>query len=354
MIKRITIALVIMLALLLISACALFIAVPRENLKSAVRDMLGEHLGAIRMLGAWNTNAEKAFDLMDEKRRELGENAIAWFIESDQHGRLVPTVKWVEKKDKDIKSILLGDVVTDYYNEKELSAFHKMMSSVDNKICVFGNHDIFTKSAENANYEKLTAWFEADGKIADTAHGYFSVIDEEKRVKYLVISPYMINLETGNNGIDVAVGTQQMTWLLSEMNAEDGCDIVVLMHQLFTDAHEDRNGKGQGYADAPPILENLWNVMKDRRNKRSGSITDSEGVNHTYDFSAVQTELLCSLHGHAHNELMMTEEGMTAYVADWLGNDYNCAFGLVNRDDNEMYIWRFDKANVYDMLTLPI
>ena len=63
LIKRITIALVIMLALLLISACALFIAVPRENLKSAVRDMLGEHLGAIRMLGAWNTNAEKAFDL---------------------------------------------------------------------------------------------------------------------------------------------------------------------------------------------------------------------------------------------------------------------------------------------------
>lgn len=354
MIKRIIIAAAVILALLLAAACALLVTVPRDQLKATVRDMLGENLGAIRMMGAWNANAEKAYKLMDEKRSEAGEDAIAWFIHSDQHGRLVPVSKWVERKDKSVKSITLGDVVTDYFNEKELKAFHKMMAPVDNKICVYGNHDIVTKSDEQANYDDLFAWFEADGKKAQTTHGYFSVVDDTKRVKYLVISPYALDPQAGSSALSVKIGTQQMAWLLGEMGSADGCDIVILMHQLFTDTHTDRNGVQQTFADAPPILENLWNVMKDRENKRSGSITDSDGVVHTYDFTQTQTDILCSLHGHAHGELMLTEEGMTAYVSAWLGDEYNCSFALLDRDQNEMYIWRFDKTGVYDMLTLQI
>lgn len=303
---------------------------------------------------AWIANAEAAYALMLAKMRELGNSAIPWFIQTDQHGRGGTAAKWVHNKDKRVKNIALGDVVSDYFNEGQLTSFYETMRPVANKICVYGNHDIWTKSTEEANYYDLTKWFPSDGRKMVDEHGYFSVTDDEFRVKYLVVSPYYINLETGNNGADITIKTAQMTWLLEEMSKDDGYDIIILMHQLFTDTHYNRDGTNQTWADAPTICENFWTVMKDRRNKRSGTITDGEGVSHNYDFTNAKTKILCSLHGHSHEELMLTEDSMTAYAANWLGADMSCAFGLVDRKNSAMYVWQFGNSYVSDVLTLAI
>lgn len=353
-VRKIKNAAIIFAALLLAAICILTVGCYSGAVKGVVKRILGDNLYAIQLMGPWASNAKKAYMLMNDKMNEVGQDAIPWFIQTDQHGRLAPTARWMHRMDPSVRNISLGDVATDYFNEQELAAFSQMMSSIDNKICVYGNHDIWTKSAEEADYTDLARFFPSDGQAAVHEQGYFAVMDDQYRVKYLVISPYYINLETGVNGTDVTVRTEQMTWLLKELSADDGYDIVVLMHQLFTDTHDNREGVRQTWADAPVILENLWEVMKDRRNQRSGTITDGEGVTHEYDFTDAETKLLCSLHGHAHEELMLTEDGMTAYVANWLSDEKNCAFGLIDRENGAMYVWQFNDSEVLDMLTLPI
>ena len=342
----------VLLILAVIGAMASGLSV--GTVKRMVKGMLGDYVYAIPLVGEWSGNANEAYKLMRDKRNELDGEAIAFFIQTDQHGRMAPTALWMHLRDRSVKNISLGDLTTDYFNEKELLAFRKMMDSVSNKICVYGNHDVWTKSDEKASYEMLSECFPSDGRQAVNEHGYFSVVDDAARVKYLIISPYYINLETGTNGADVTVRTEQMTWLLDEMSAEDGYDLIVLMHQVFAGTYLTREGNTKEVKNVPVVLADLWQLMKDRKNKRSGTIIDGEGVSHTYDFSGMETELLCSLHGHMHEELMMTDEGLTAYAADWLANDYNCTIGLIDRSGNQMYIWKFDQSSVSDMLTLPI
>ena len=74
-------------------------------------------------------------------------------------------------------------------------------------------------------------------------------------------------------------------------------------------------------------------MLKDRKNKRSGTITDSDGVEHNYDFSKCESDLLCCLHGHTHEELYIQDEGLLAYAFDY-GNVKNCAFVSINRSEN--------------------
>ena len=348
------IAVIVLAIFVLAGASVLAFTVPLSMWKALARDMLGEHLGVIRMMGPWKKNAQSAYEQMLDMKQEIGDDAIAWFVQTDLHGRNMPIAKWMYKKDPSVRNIVLGDVVTDYFNEKELTAFHKSMEKVGNKICVYGNHDICTKSQELASYDRLTHFFASDDMKAESGRGYFAVADDALRVKYLVISPYEIDREKGNNGVRVRVGSDQMTWLLGELGAEDGYDIVVLMHQLFTNTYTTRAGEMQKSGDEPKILQEIWRVMKDRRNGRSGSIVDDDGVEHAYDFAGMNTDILCSLHGHWHEEMMLTDDGMTAYAARWLGNEYSCAFGLIDREKEAMYIWQFDRTQVYDRLTLEI
>ena len=65
-----------------------------------------------------------------------------------------------------------------------------------------------------------------------------------------------------------------------------------------------------------------------RKNKTSGTFTDSEGISHTYDFSNVSGDLLMSLHGHAHFEAYRTfENSITEFIFDWFygrGKKHDC------------------------------
>ena len=349
---KIAAGIAVLLVVAVIGAMASGVSV--GSVKRMVKNMLGDYVYAIPLVGDWSGNANEAYKLMRDKKKELDDGAIAFFIQTDPHGRAVPTALWMQLRDRSVKNIALGDVTTDYFNEKELQAFRKIMDPVSNKISVFGNHDVWTKSDEAANYETLEACFPSSGKQSVDEYGYFSVVDDEAHVKYLVVSPYYINLETGSNGADVTVKTAQMKWLLDEMSAEDGYDMIVLMHQVYAGTYYTREGNAEEAKNLPVMLTDLWQLMADRKNKRSGTIVDGEGVSHAYDFSNMKTELLCSLHGHMHEELMRAEDGLTAYAADWLAEDYTCTLGLIDRSGKRMYIWKFNKHEVLDMLELPI
>lgn len=303
----------------------------------------------------WVANAETAYASVLAEMKLYGNDAIPFFVQTDLHGRNNDPARWMHNKDGRIKNINLGDIVVDYFSDSAGDSYRKSATPIQNLITVYGNHDAYTLSAENATEYGLTYYYSdttTAGRRQPSRRGYFISYDNVYNVKYLVVCPYYM----ANDGTREAVGilTDQMSWLLRELSLDDGYDIVLLMHQLWTDTHYHRDGTFQDWADAPTVLENLWTVLKDRRNKRSGTITDSSGVEHSYDFTACTSRVLCSLHGHAHEELMLSEDGMTAYVADWYGDNNSCVFGIIDRANNKLKIWEVKTTGVSDLLELEI
>lgn len=307
---------------------------------------------------SWLTQAEKAYtNLLSAYNDTPPNRRIPFFVCTDQHGRGVDFMRWVHNRDADgmsIVSLNLGDVTTDVYNANQLTTLYERSADIKNYLGVVGNHDK-KYSSETVDQSKLKEWFAKDRdkyavSEADTVTDCYKAIDNQRGIKFIAIDPYIITDAMPS----VQIPTDVMTWLLSEFHADDGYNIILLMHQLFTDTYIHRDGTKQTWADAPVILENLWDAVKDRQNGRSGNITDSEGVSHGYDFSGTTTKILCALHGHAHEELFLQEDGVISYACDWAGNYYCCTFGLIDTLRNRLSVWRFTTDAVYDPLVLTI
>ena len=228
-----------------------------------------------------------------------------------------------------------------------------MINNMKKSISVVGNHDRATTDLSDStiNHKKLNQWFVTKGfkRVDDVLYGYWD--DYDYNVRYLILDPYedVPMLSNGN----VRIGTKQMNFLLNNLGKCD-MDMIILMHQPWNDLNIKRNGIIQNWQNAPVILENTWNVLKDRKNKRSGTITDSDGVVHTYDFTECQSDLLCSLHGHTHEELYLQDEGMLQYCFDY-GNSYKrCSVVSINRNENKLKVKYFDTENVFDTIELSL
>lgn len=302
----------------------------------------------------WIANAESAYANMLSEMKLYANDAIPFFIQTDLHGGSNNPARWVHNLDGRIKNLNLGDDVVNYFSEAAGAAYRDAAMPVQNLITVLGNHEACTSNAEAATEYGLKYYYTDTTKTKRMVNGrnFFVSYDDDYNVKYVAVCPYYTNNDGTREGVEIR--TDQMNWLLKELTADDGYDIVLLMHQLWTDTYIHRDGSVQNWHDAPTILKNMWPVLKDRRNKRSGTITDSSGVEHTYDFSSVKTKLLCSFHGHSHEELYLSEENTTSYAANWYGDDYACVFGVINRANNTLKIWEVKTSGVSDLLELNI
>ena len=304
---------------------------------------------------AWIANAETAYANVLAQMKLYANDAIPFFIQTDLHGRSNDPARWLNNKDQRVKNLNLGDNVVDYFSESAGETYRNSALPVQNLITVFGNHEAYTLSAEDATEYGLKYYYTdttTAGKRMVNGRNFFVSYDDDYNVKYVAVCPYYTNSDGTRDGAKIR--TDQMQWLLKELNTDDGYDVVLLMHQLWTDTYIHRDGTVQSWQDAPVILEDMWSVLKDRRNKRSGTITDSSGVAHTYDFSSVKTKLLCSFHGHTHEELYLSEENTTSYAANWYGDDNACVFGVINRANNTLKIWEVKTSGVSDPLELSI
>ena len=302
----------------------------------------------------WIANAENAYANVLAEMKLYANDAIPFFIQTDLHGGSNNPARWVHNLDGRIKNLNLGDDVVNYFSEAAGAAYRDAAMPVQNLITVYGNHEAHTSTAEAATEYGLKYYYTDTTKTKRMVNGrnFFVSHDDDYNVKYVVVCPYYTNSDGTRDGVEIR--TDQMEWLLKELSADDGYDIVLLMHQLWTDTYIHRDGSVQNWHDAPATLKNMWTVLKDRRNKRSGTITDSSGVEHTYDFSSVKTKLLCSFHGHTHEELYLSEENTTSYAANWYGDDNACVFGVINRANNTLKIWEVKTSGVSDPLELNI
>lgn len=92
----------------------------------------------------------------------------------------------------------------------------------------------------------------------------------------------------------------------------------------------------------------FMDMIKARKQKTHGTFTDSEGATHEYDFTNVSSELLISLHGHAHFEAYRTfEDSITEFIFDWF-DENTFYFGYIDRENMKFKVWK----NAGDDLTV--
>ena len=281
-------------------------------------------------------------------------NKIPIIVHTDQHGRIGASnqvmkligdmVNWYEVS----KCMNLGDTVADRFGttalENYLSAT-KDSIPLSKRLDVYGNHDVWDSDDSQkytVNQKRLSPYFKNIYARRHGNNGYFTVVDDYYNVKYLVIS----DLEYPETNYSTRrITTAQAKFIVSELSADDGRDIVLVSHVPFdSDEVTSRDSTYSAYSEKflsdSTAHSSFMTMIAARKNKTSGTFTDSEGAEHAYDFSSVSGNLLMSLHGHAHFEAYRTfENSITEFIFDWFdGNTF--AFAYIDRENMKFKVWK--------------
>ena len=306
------------------------------------------------MSDTWVANATIQYNAMLSAMKEISTSGIPFFIATDQHGKGTYGQQWLANIDPSIRNINLGDYCSDIFGPIAMAELVEQTSGLPNYIGVPGNHD-FKKNADNpANYYDINNSFKVVGGRRCSQYGYGTVKDDALNVKYVIVQPFVIDLTT-TAGFTTGLYTEQAKWLIHELSVDDGYDIVILQHMPLYGGVEGYTDRGStAYAPEDFRTCDITQMLKDRISGTSGTFTDFEGVAHQYDFANLQGRFLCTLHGHMHTEMWRTVDGLTSYCACGYLTNYASTFGLIDRLNNKLRIWRFDSTAVYDELVLDI
>lgn len=304
----------------------------------------------------WMDGVQTAYESMIADYRKDDVDGIPLFIGTDFHGSGLAALRIPHNTDKDVMCLGLGDFIKNYFNTTELASIKTTTKPIDNIICVPGNHDVCTDaSASDArpSYYTLRDAFHVTDPLCPDNKLYFAHIDEKHNVKYLALSNYNLNAEGYgmHTSYSDAIHTAQMDWLIRELGKDDGLDIIILSHEPMTNTLLLRDGTTEEWQTSENFFAAVMTVLTARKNKTSGTVTDSDGVEHSFDFSYCKSDLLCSFHGHLHTELYSTE-GITQYVErNYSTNVAGCvSWALIDRNAKTLTIY---KAG-FDNLVIPL
>ena len=310
---------------------------------------------------AWQDNATSAYNSLKAAYKAIANNGIPFFISTDQHGRGLEQHRWANNIDIDgvnFASINLGDNVVDLFNYSGLQGYRHRTEQVKNYISITGNHDAWWGIADNIPTAfDLSHYFHSTFRRTLTTgnNSSYTVNDAEHQVKFLVVDNYTnVGVVFGQQPGSASLSGDLADWLIKEMS-KDEADLVYLQHWMLY-AEQQVYKFRDGTADTNIIggSQTLRSLVTARRNKLAGSVTDMDGVSHSYDFTGCSHDLLCALHGHEHDEVYATLDNLLCYVSDWFGNDKTCVFGLIDRGARTLTIWKFDSTAVYDPFVMNL
>ena len=298
-------------------------------------------------------------------------------VHTDQHGKLTAdnalfrylakAVPWADAS----ACIGLGDTVSNY----DVAQFQAMVSCLsgipaNKQINIWGNHDTwFGSSTDNILGEEqlnaLNTYFDNSaypGNHRYNAYGIEYMVDETRKIKYVVIGGWEYDHDLGAWNHYV-IGSDSMAAIVEMLSQADGYDVVLLSHiQPFKNrATADwihppvEDGDSQGGLGGmsvsvgvvvSPKETSIDQMLIDRKNKASGTVKDSYGNAHNYDFSGCNSDLICCLAGHEHcDKYMWQNANIPVYIFDAYYVD-NHPIYLVNIDRarERLNIWKIDDA----------
>lgn len=308
---------------------------------------------------AWLANATTQRNLLISECAE-SEGPIPFFIQTDGHGRYSEGNKachnLAEETLRYIPNIQLGDYES-YYNNGNNPINHKRTTiGIINYISVMGNHEFLNNNSEGAELANLqtlvNAYTPNNAILGSDTYGYYKILDSQKTVKYLVTQPHIPD-ENDSKGFIWKITSNQYDWLINELEANDGYDVIVIQHEPINGTYVNTDGTTSVY-NFPNM--SIGEILTAKKAKANGSYTDSDNVTHQYDFTGSNTDLLCVLCGHHHKEAYLSKNtfGFPVYVADWFGHKYTCAYGLIDRENSKLKIWKFSSQEVAPLLELDL
>lgn len=329
------------------------------NLGAAV----GATLTTTGLTDAWTANAETAYQSLLAAYEENPNANIPFFITTDQHGgsTAVEANRWVNNRDYDgmnIVNLNLGDSVQDKHYPDELEQIYTRSKQIKNYIGVAGNHEAVYASGypmSNARLSKIYGTTNLRKIMSKSPAPVFAVVDDFHRVKYLAVAEYLIN--DAGDGFDRGFNTDAVEFIIRELSADDGYDIILLKHWFLKQENNGTYTQRDGTVDtssASGYDVPLTQMMRARKEKTAGRYTDLNGVEHSYDFTNCKTNVLCGLHGHAHKELYGYAGGLLCYAANGYLNERASVFGLIDRKNGKLRVWEFSNSGCLDEFAMDI
>ena len=307
---------------------------------------------------SWVENEHTAYNLMFTRYKELGGEAVPFFATTDQHGLGLNGNRQANNIDTDgieFTNLNCGDTDPDVYYEPTIEGYREQTKYVKNYAGVVGNHDlkgVTENGIDHAHYVIRRGFHTTrpNAKYINNELDSYSFVDGKHGCKFIILDLYDLRGFGGNNMPHPYINKETAKWLIDELKNSDNCDIVVVSHEPDFGSGvtiENRDGDSSvsdgGYG--------LRSLLLARKNKTSGTYTDSENVSHTYDFTSCGTELLGTLHGHWHQERYGNSDGLATYV---FMNGQTGTFGLFDRKNSLLRIYRFNESVVRDELTIAI
>lgn len=293
-------------------------------------------------------SVKTSFDAMMADYKSDTVDGIPMFLAADLHGISYELARIPHNYNSRVFSIMLGDLCGDVFNVGQINAIKAAQMPVKNIVSVAGNHDVFVRAndADLPSYYAVNDAFRCTDAKRLNNRLCQTVYDNWHRVKYLVISPYQIQ-KTKEDTLKKAIGTEEMEWLLHELSADDGYDIIVCSHEPFDSSWVTRDGKettdaGYGY------YAGVRSVLAARKAFASGTVTDADGVEHSYDFTKLKTKCLCSFHGHMHEEIYSQKDGWTEFCETKYTISYadTVSWALIDRNTMTLTIYKAGKDNL--------
>lgn len=295
--------------------------------------------------GGWAENADSQYAAWKSVLQDAGNNAIPVFISTDPHGGgAMSEHRWFHNYNVtdqlEAININLGDICTDTYQPTTLSNMDAQTKWVRNFFAVPGNHDVKYGNVEPTAmtlrpYFARANCFEYVPSTYDTSASYV-VYDDIHNIKWVAMDAYN-RVGEGYTMPHPFIAEETMDWLIDVLSENDGYDIIFITHEPFQGAVYNK----YSLSDPPNVIQSgtssysqsecVWTLLKERKNKRSGIITDDEGVSHSYDFTGCTKDLIVSLQGHTHALRYVKEDNMPTIS---FSRFYLVNLVIIDRDDS--------------------
>lgn len=308
-------------------------------------------------------------------------------VHTDQHGSLTTNhtlfayltkaIPWEDSS----ACIGLGDAVSSY----SVSGFQNMASCLsgipkNRQINIWGNHDTWYGTVNDnilteEHLTTLNTYFDNsayNGNQKFNDYGIECMVDEARKIKYVVIGGWEYDHTLGGYS-HYNIGQAGMNGIIQMLSAQDGYDIVILSHiQPFAghtasdwihppvedgDSQGGGGGMSVGVGTVVNVAETSLNQMLiDRKNKANGTVKDSFGNVHSYDFTNCNSDLICCFAGHEHCDKYMWQNGnIPIYIFDAYYYD-NMPLYLVNinRTGGYLNVWKIDNVPTVYNYQIPL
>ena len=319
------------------------------------------------------------------KTQYRADNSVVPFIlHTDQHGVLNYNNAWTRQlfaylglalKWNEVSACIgLGDVdMSDYADMYQVLSY----LPTNKLINIWGNHDLW-RSYTTVNDQFVIDWdtnyFDNSNYLVSHAYnkkGFEYHIDSAHNIKYVCFGGWEIDKNLGGYS-HYNITSESMEDLITMLEVNDGYDIIILTHCspfAHSSVYNYSTGTDTDTLYEEPVLEksdgSLTNLvvngigfddMFNARNlKTSGTILDSYGNSHSYDFSNTTGNIICCLNGHDHRDRFGYSNGILTVEYDAFAYGNNPFYMInVDRTNNVLVFWKITNDAVIQKRSIPL